>query len=273
MSEDARMASAVLLATGAYLPGEPIDNETLARVAGPLPEEVLEGIQVKTRHWIADPYTGEQSESNSQMAAKAGGQALERAGVEPGEVDLLVVSTASPEYHLPPSSTLVQEHMGLGKIAAIERKFLVERLPDGLAQLAAHQIEQGYLASTSSSGAEVQGAPPRRGPGAHREGRRATCRAWRSSSQPSRAQFDSLWPLGEGRRVEKLRDALPAGERIDLDVYGGALDGLASPRSSSRPRRPARRSSRPPGSAERSPRTALQEPRAGRGRAGPTSDA
>ena len=113
-------ASAVLLATGAHLPGEPIDNETLARVAGPLPDEVLEGIQVKTRHWIADPYTGEQSESNSQMAAKAGGQALERAGVEPGEVDLLVVSTASPEYHLPPSSTLVQEHMGLGKIAAID---------------------------------------------------------------------------------------------------------------------------------------------------------
>jgi 3-oxoacyl-[acyl-carrier-protein] synthase-3 len=114
------MRSAVMLATGAHLPGEPIDNDTLARVAGPLPEEVLEGIQVKTRHWIADPHTGEQSETNSQMAAKAGRQALERAGVEPDEVDLLVVSTASPEYHLPPSSTLVQEHMGLGKIAAID---------------------------------------------------------------------------------------------------------------------------------------------------------
>jgi 3-oxoacyl-[acyl-carrier-protein] synthase III len=114
------MRSAVLLATGAHLPGEPIDNETLAQVAGPLPDDVLEGIQVKTRHWIADPHTGEQSETNSQMAAKAAQQALARAGVEGGEVDLLVVSTASPEYHLPPTSTLVQEHLGLGKIAAID---------------------------------------------------------------------------------------------------------------------------------------------------------
>ncbi len=39
--------SVVLLATGAHLPGEPIDNDTLARVAGSLPDDVLEGIQVK----------------------------------------------------------------------------------------------------------------------------------------------------------------------------------------------------------------------------------
>ncbi len=114
------MRSAVLLATGAYLPGEPITNEQLERVAGGLPDDVLEGIQVKTRHWVADLHTGEQSESNSQMGAKAARQALARAEVEPQEVDLLVLSTASPEYHLPPSSTLVQEHLGLQKCAAID---------------------------------------------------------------------------------------------------------------------------------------------------------
>jgi 3-oxoacyl-[acyl-carrier-protein] synthase III len=120
MSERGALRSAVLLATGAHLPGEPIDNEQLERVAGGLPDDVLEGIQVKTRHWIADPQTGVQSESNSQMGAAAARQALARAEVEPGEVDLLVVSTASPEYHLPPTSTLVQEHLGLGKCAAID---------------------------------------------------------------------------------------------------------------------------------------------------------
>jgi 3-oxoacyl-[acyl-carrier-protein] synthase III len=114
------MRSAVLLATGAHLPGEAITNEQLERVAGSLPDEVLEGIQVKTRHWIADPQTGKQSETNSQMASKAALQALARAEIEPREVDLLVVSTASPEYHLPPSATLVQEHLGLAKCAAID---------------------------------------------------------------------------------------------------------------------------------------------------------
>jgi 3-oxoacyl-[acyl-carrier-protein] synthase III len=114
------MRSAMLLATGAHLPGEPIDNEQLERVAGSLPDDVLEGIQVKTRHWVADPHTGEQSQSNSQMAAQAASQALARAGVEADEVDLLVLSTASPEYHLPPTSTLVQEHLGLASCAAID---------------------------------------------------------------------------------------------------------------------------------------------------------
>jgi 3-oxoacyl-[acyl-carrier-protein] synthase-3 len=114
------MRSAVLLATGGHLPGDPISNEQLERVAGPLPDDVLEGIQVKSRHWVADLQTGEQSETNSQMGAKAALQALSRAGVEPEEIDLLVVSTASPEYHLPPTATFVQEHLGLHKCAAID---------------------------------------------------------------------------------------------------------------------------------------------------------
>jgi 3-oxoacyl-[acyl-carrier-protein] synthase III len=120
MAEEIHMRSVVLLATGAHLPGEAITNEQLERVAGSLPDEVLEGIQVKSRHWVADLHSGEQSETNSQMAAKAARQALARAEVELREVDLLVVSTASPEYHLPPSATLVQEHLGLRKCAAID---------------------------------------------------------------------------------------------------------------------------------------------------------
>ena len=114
------MRSVAMLATGAYLPGEPITNEQLASVAGSLPDDVLAGIQVKTRHWVADLETGEQSVSNSEMATKAAQQALERAGLVAGDVELLVVSTASPEYHLPPSSTFVQEQLGLEKCMAMD---------------------------------------------------------------------------------------------------------------------------------------------------------
>ena len=48
-----------VVSTGSCLPGAPIDNETVARLAGPLPDDILEGLQVKTRHWVADPETGE----------------------------------------------------------------------------------------------------------------------------------------------------------------------------------------------------------------------
>ena len=41
--------------------------------------------------------------------------------------------------------------------------------------------------------------------------------------------FEQLWPLTEGRRVEKRRHELPGedGLTIELDVYRGDLDGLA----------------------------------------------
>jgi 3-oxoacyl-[acyl-carrier-protein] synthase-3 len=90
------------------------------RLVGPLPADILDGLQVKTRHWIIDPATGEHRQSNSELACHAAIQALERAGVEPAEVDLLVTSTASPEYLLPPMVTFLQERLGLRSCASIE---------------------------------------------------------------------------------------------------------------------------------------------------------
>jgi 3-oxoacyl-[acyl-carrier-protein] synthase-3 len=109
-----------MASTGSYLPGDPITNDVLERLAGPLPDEVLEGIQVTTRHWSVDPETGEHNESNSEMAHKAVIEALDLAGLEPEQVELLIVSTASPEYHLPPTSTFVQEKLGLTKCATMD---------------------------------------------------------------------------------------------------------------------------------------------------------
>jgi CYTH domain-containing protein len=108
----------------------------------------------------------------------------------------------------------------------IERKFLIERLPDELDRHSSSRIEQGYLALDDDSGAEVR--LRRRGgeltltvKGAGRVARVEV------ELEPGEAQFESLWPLTEGRRVEKTRHLIPAGElRIELDVYEGALEGL-----------------------------------------------
>ena len=109
-----------VLSTGSYLPGEPITNETMERLVGPLPPEILEGIQVKRRHWMIDPETGEHQISNSGMATEAVRQALLEAEIDADEVELIVSSTASPDYHLPPMVTLVQANLGLAKCATME---------------------------------------------------------------------------------------------------------------------------------------------------------
>jgi 3-oxoacyl-[acyl-carrier-protein] synthase-3 len=115
-----RARPVTILATGACLPGEPIENEQLEKLCGPLPAEVLQGLQTKRRHWLVDPATGEHTTSNSRMAEAAARTALGRAGLEPDDVDLIVLCTASPEYHLPTSASYVQEHLGLDRCAVVE---------------------------------------------------------------------------------------------------------------------------------------------------------
>jgi 3-oxoacyl-[acyl-carrier-protein] synthase III len=114
------MKRVAIVGTGSYLPGEPLTNDDLERLVGPLPEDILEGIQVKRRHWMIDPATGEHMINNSAMALAATREALSAASVEPREVDLLILSTASPDYLLPPLVTFVQEALGLQRCATLE---------------------------------------------------------------------------------------------------------------------------------------------------------
>ncbi|MFE6920993.1 3-oxoacyl-ACP synthase III family protein [Nocardia sp. NPDC057663] len=109
-----------ILGTGSFLPGAPISNDDLEKLVGPLPADVLAGLQVQHRHWMIDPAAGDHHISNSRMAEAAARRALEQAGVSPEEVDLIVVSTASPEFHLPTAGSYVQEHLGLERCAVIE---------------------------------------------------------------------------------------------------------------------------------------------------------
>jgi adenylate cyclase len=109
----------------------------------------------------------------------------------------------------------------------IERKFLVgEDPPPDLDEYPSHAIRQGYIA-IALEGTEVR---IRERGGSH---------AITVKSGPSRARveeeipidarrFEALWPLTEGRRVEKRRYLIPAdhGLTIELDVYAGELAGL-----------------------------------------------
>jgi adenylate cyclase len=107
----------------------------------------------------------------------------------------------------------------------IERKFLVEHLPDRLDEQPSREIEQGYLAITD----DVEVRLRRYG--------EDTFLTVKSSGGESRVEeefeiealrFDALWPLTDGRRLEKRRYRIPFGDdlTIELDVYHGRLSGL-----------------------------------------------
>ena len=107
----------------------------------------------------------------------------------------------------------------------IERKFLVRETPNTPESYSAMEILQGYLA-VSDDGTEVRLRNIGRdyiltvksGKGIRRQERETVL---------SREQFERLWPMTEGKRVEKKRHKIAmSGFTIELDIYLGTLEGL-----------------------------------------------
>ena len=107
----------------------------------------------------------------------------------------------------------------------IERKFLVQWLPDNLKRARHFVIEQGYLA-TESAGRQVRLRKSGKatsltfkvGRGSHREEREI---------KVSPKQFATLWPGTAGRRLRKVRFEIPwQGVLIEVDIYRGRHAGL-----------------------------------------------
>jgi len=106
----------------------------------------------------------------------------------------------------------------------IERKWVVTVLPS-LEGLACREIVQGYL-ETNEPGVEVRLRND--GEGFFRTEKRGAGMERTEVEVPiTRAEFDTLWPFTEGRRVEKTRYLIPFEDFVvELDVYGGRLSGL-----------------------------------------------
>ena len=88
------------------------------------------------------------------MAGKAAMQALQLAGVEPSEVDLLVLSTASPDFHLPPTVTFVQDALGLKQCATVELRSGCAGAVEGL-DIARMYLERGQYQTAVVIGSEA----------------------------------------------------------------------------------------------------------------------
>ncbi len=108
----------------------------------------------------------------------------------------------------------------------IERKFLVERLPEGLERHPCEPIDQGYL-TAGGEGAEVR--VRRRGAATVLTVKAGSGRTRQEEELPIEPErFERLWPLTAGRRLRKRRYRVPldAGLEAELDVYLDALEGL-----------------------------------------------
>jgi 3-oxoacyl-[acyl-carrier-protein] synthase-3 len=103
-----------IAAVGSYLPDRVLTNADLEAMVDTTDEWITTRTGIKERRIAAD------GESTSDMAAAAARRALERAGVSPEAVDLIIVATITPDMPFPATACLVQQKLGAVRSAAFD---------------------------------------------------------------------------------------------------------------------------------------------------------
>jgi len=99
--------TARILSCGAYAPERVLDNAYFNELLGEDVDTWLrENVHIYRRHWCGP------DESTADLCEQAARQALERAGLEAEALDLIVLSTDTPEFVSPSTASVVQHRLG-----------------------------------------------------------------------------------------------------------------------------------------------------------------
>lgn len=104
----------VIAGVGAYLPERILSNAELAARVDTTDEWITERTGIKQRHVAAE------GEYTSDLAIAAARQALERAGLDGKDLDLIVVATTTPDNTFPATAAKVQAALGRPGIPAFD---------------------------------------------------------------------------------------------------------------------------------------------------------
>ena len=106
--------NAGILGTGHSYPEGVLTNADLEKIVETSDEWITTRTGIKQRRKAApDEYT-------SQFAVRASQEAIERAGIDPSDIDLILCATVTPDQILPSTACLIQAQLGANKAAAMD---------------------------------------------------------------------------------------------------------------------------------------------------------
>jgi len=103
-----------IIGWGKYVPPNILTNTDLAKTVDTTDKWIREMTGIEQRHIVSS------KESTMVLALNAARQAVENANVNPQEIDLVIVATASPEYPFPATACLVQNALGAEHAGAFD---------------------------------------------------------------------------------------------------------------------------------------------------------
>lgn len=137
------------MGTGSYLPERVVSNWEAAAALGIDPETVSRLTGIAERRWA------DESQASSDLAAEAARRALESAGVNPGIVEAILLSTTSPDMAFPSTACHLQRKLGCSNIPAFDVAASCSGFLYGLS-MADAMIRSGQVKNCLVAAAEVK---------------------------------------------------------------------------------------------------------------------
>jgi 3-oxoacyl-[acyl-carrier-protein] synthase-3 len=144
------MMKTAIQSTGRYLPDRVITNEDLTQWMETSDEWIQQRTGIEERRWVPE----EGGMGASDMGLWASQIALERAGWTPGDIDLIIFATLSPDIFFPGSGCLLQHKLGLNQTPALDIRQQCTGFLYGL-EIADAYIRSGMARRILLVGAEV----------------------------------------------------------------------------------------------------------------------
>ena len=141
------MLTGKIIGLGSYLPPKILTNDDLSKMVETNDEWITERTGIKQRH-IADAV----EDKASTMACKAAKAAIEDAGIDPSEIDLIVAASTTPDVVFPSIACCVQGAIGADGCACFD----VNSACPGF--IAAYNTAQGFIESGNAKTVLVLGA-------------------------------------------------------------------------------------------------------------------
>jgi len=101
------MTYARIIGTGSYLPEKVMTNHDLEKIVETSDQWIRERTGIEQRHIAGD------SETTVDLAEKASRLAIESAGIDPAEIDLIVFATSTPDKIFPSSACILQARLDI----------------------------------------------------------------------------------------------------------------------------------------------------------------
>jgi len=143
-----RLRAAALASVAMAVPERVVTNETVAAAAGVTEQWIVHRTGVHERRHVSE------GERLQDLATLAGRRALEEAGVEPEDVDLVLVATLAADELTPNAAPLVAHDLGATRAGAMDVSAACTGFLSALA-LATAQVEGGRCENVLLIGADV----------------------------------------------------------------------------------------------------------------------